>query len=477
MVSKNRLCLVYFAVLCMFSCETRVSQSDTIKIQRKVLRVNLDENIQSLFPPEIKRTSDEFVGQLIYEGLFMKDHLGMLEKRLIEAVNYDSLTKTFHLSLYPGIKFHDGSPLTSRDVYQCFKVLFDMAEPENPSVLRFRDGVLGYSRYAIRRQYGVGQDSVPSGFQIHDKRNLSITWNGSGREFKSLLSQPAFWIYKKTGDRNGAIGTGPFQLEYANADISYSLRRNTDWQWGNERGEAPYLDGVSIRFIKNQDAKISEFLNTSLDILELQSGHEVPTRTRDLTLLDEASRKYGNYRKLAGCNVTMKLFRIRNIYNVNLREIIRLSLMERTPAIQDSIEHFVNRFFPYAFSRKIQVPMINRCNSNCVKAYTEMRDKLGDFLELVPTSSESLNPNAPYIVLEERLIAAYDKKVELGFLPSSSELSTLLLDDNEMIVVMEYYRNSIYSDTMIEGFVEYSNWGMSIPFVKFKQPRVLSMNE
>ncbi|MCL6551629.1 MAG: ABC transporter substrate-binding protein [Firmicutes bacterium] len=150
----------------------------------------------------------------------------------------DGLTWTFKLR--QGVKFHDGSTLTSRDVKASFdKIIFP---PE---------GVVS-ARQAIYQ--GVRAVEAP------DPQTVVFRLKWPVPSFLEKLASPFNWIYKadilardpRWYERN-VMGTGPFRfVEYVRG-ARWVGRRNEDYF---ERGK-PYLDGYTALFIGSRSALIA----------------------------------------------------------------------------------------------------------------------------------------------------------------------------------------------------------------------------
>jgi peptide/nickel transport system substrate-binding protein len=148
--------------------------------------------------------------------------------------------KTYTFKLRHGVKFHDGSPLTSRDVKASLdKVIFP---PEGvPS-----------SRKAMYLM--VDRIEAP------DPYTVVIKLKFASAAFIPALANPYNWIYKADileKDMNwytkNVMGSGPFKFkEYVPGSHVIGVR-NPDYY---EKGK-PYLDGYRALFIKDQAPQVA----------------------------------------------------------------------------------------------------------------------------------------------------------------------------------------------------------------------------
>ncbi|MCK6450235.1 MAG: ABC transporter substrate-binding protein [Alphaproteobacteria bacterium] len=82
----------------------------------KVLRATMHADVRTVDPFWTTQTIAGIHGMMVYDTLFSSDHNLKAQPQMVESwtVSPDRLTYTFVLRL--GLKFHDGSPVTSKDV-------------------------------------------------------------------------------------------------------------------------------------------------------------------------------------------------------------------------------------------------------------------------------------------------------------------------------------------------------------------------
>lgn len=144
----------------------------------------------------------------------------------------DHLVLTVHLR--GGVKFHDGSPFTARDL----KAVVDVVQnPKNAT--------------AAVRNYLADLESVTA----KDDLTLVVKWKRpyflASRTFLGAI--PAMPAKALAGDfdalpiHRAPIGTGPFRFERWEPGASMSYVRNEDY-WGQKA----WLDRVVVRFVKDE---------------------------------------------------------------------------------------------------------------------------------------------------------------------------------------------------------------------------------
>jgi len=159
----------------------------------------------------------------------------------------DGMTWTF--SLHQGVKFHDGSELTSADVKASWdKVVFPPA------------GVVSTRRPLypmVKSIEAPAPDTVV--FRLHYP----------SASFLSMLAHPANFIYaKKYLDQDihwykqNTMGTGPFKLKEYVRGASLEVERNPHyWKPG-----LPYLDGAKYYIIKDDGARAKSIRADRTDV-------------------------------------------------------------------------------------------------------------------------------------------------------------------------------------------------------------------
>jgi peptide/nickel transport system substrate-binding protein len=179
----------------------------------------------------------ERIGELLFDALLTRDeHLNVQPGLAERWETPDPLTYIFHL--HHGVTFHDGRPLTSRDVKWTFDSLLE--------------GKILSTKTATYRY--VDRIDAPDNFTVvfHLKEpNATLLWN---------LSEGAIGIVPY-GSRDEItakpVGSGPFKFVSAELDKEVILARNDDY-WG------PKARVARVRFTVVPD--------TTTRALELRKG-------------------------------------------------------------------------------------------------------------------------------------------------------------------------------------------------------------
>lgn len=153
---------------------------------------------------------------------FTKDR--KLEPFLAESVKVDEKKLTITYKLRKGIKFHDGSELTS-DV-----VLWNIKNSMDCKRMPYADKI---TRIEIVDKYTYV-------LHLSDYHNqMLFSYNVPCNSKQAFETKGKEWV------RSHPVGTGPFRLVEFKRDSHIKWERNKDyWQKG-----LPYLDGIEIKYI------------------------------------------------------------------------------------------------------------------------------------------------------------------------------------------------------------------------------------
>jgi peptide/nickel transport system substrate-binding protein len=163
------------------------------------------------------------------------------------TVSEDGMTWTF--TLHQGVKFHDGSELTSADVKASWDRIIDPPT-----------GVV-----SIRRSNYPMIKSV----EAPDRSTVVFRLHHPSPSFLVSIAHPANFIFaKKYLDQDQqyykahAVGTGPFKLKNYVRGSYLEMERNPDyWKKG-----LPYLDGITYFIIKDTSARAKAIRSDRVDV-------------------------------------------------------------------------------------------------------------------------------------------------------------------------------------------------------------------
>lgn len=289
-----RILIVTLVCSLCFSCNSdNSSKSDQADFRQAkggkfyggVFRINETEYIKNLFPHNITDAFSYRVASQIYEGLFKFDPqtlevtYGLIENFTVEP---SGLKHKFYLK--KGIFFHDnscfdgnkGRELTARDVEYCFTRLCTKSL-SNQHFSIFQGVLKGADKYYEATTGGKKPSFNVEGIRVIDDYTIELELLRPNSLFSVNLARPACFIYPKEAEekygldmRINAVGTGPFTLNSADVveDISIILKRNEKYHLKDDSGnQLPYLDAVSVQFIKDKKTELFEFKKGNLDMI------------------------------------------------------------------------------------------------------------------------------------------------------------------------------------------------------------------
>jgi peptide/nickel transport system substrate-binding protein len=277
-------------------------------------------------PPQITDLNSARVTKRIFEGLVgqelgsYKIVPGLAQKW---DISKDGLTYTFHLR--PGVKFHDGTPLTAEAVKFCFDRQLDDKGPF------YATGTYPYVKGFLGNVAAV-EVVNPSTVQIRLKSPLT--------PFLQYLAHQSLFIYspealKKWGKDivKHPVGTGPFKLEAWEPGVRVVLARN-DSYWG---GAPKVRQAIYVPIIEAQ-ARLSAIKTGEIDLtMDVPPDSLDELRKDPNIVVAEANSSAAWYIALNTRHPVLKDKRVRQALNfaVNKDAIIR-DILKNTAIVSKS---------------------------------------------------------------------------------------------------------------------------------------------
>lgn len=192
---------------------------------------------------------EKYVGHLVFHSLMKYDSNLELVSQLAESIDLDDAGTTYTINLRDNVKWHDGTPFTSRDVAFTYKLMLD------PNY----DGTRTANLLSIEgaQAYRDGQATDVAGIVIVDDHTLQVTTSYPDAVFLEAVAKE-LWILPEhilgavpVADvdahafaRAPTVGTGPFQfVRYAEGQF-IEFSRFDDYFLGR-----PCLDSVVVRIV------------------------------------------------------------------------------------------------------------------------------------------------------------------------------------------------------------------------------------
>lgn len=268
MMKRLHRFLMMILVLGTFACSGPSSQKKEEADHKVVFYYNEKDGISSLDPAESNNTPHIWICHQLYNGLVqLDDSLNVLPCIAKSWEILENGTKyVFHLR--QDVYFHDnpcfpdgkGRKVKAYDFEYSFNRLLIVPNSTARSLLTYVDR----SERCAFRPFQAENDST---FVIYLKQPYSIFLNILTMKYFSVIPYEAVDYYKKSF-RTSAVGTGPFMLKQWEEGNRLILVKNPHYfETDAEGNKLPYIDAVSISFIKDKETAFIEFLNGKLDIL------------------------------------------------------------------------------------------------------------------------------------------------------------------------------------------------------------------
>ncbi|MCD6323864.1 MAG: hypothetical protein J7L55_02000 [Desulfurococcales archaeon] len=217
--------------------------------EKKVLRVGIGIDADTLFPISGTTTTVYNIMRLMYEPLFRVDENGKIRPLLAESYNVSKDGLVYTVKLRKGIRFQDGTPFNATAVKFTFDKIMDpkMVCPSRADFAALKE-VRVVDEYTV--QFVLKYPYAPF---------LTVLAGGTA----SIISPTSF---KKLGDKvfttPYGLGTGPYEFEKWVRGQKIVLKKNPDY-WGKKA----YFDEVVFYVVPDPQTREAKRLSGELDMI------------------------------------------------------------------------------------------------------------------------------------------------------------------------------------------------------------------
>jgi peptide/nickel transport system substrate-binding protein len=189
-----------------------------------------------------------FNNLVLYDQHVPRNTLESIVPDLAESWTWSADGKELTFRLRRGVRWHDGQPVTAKDVECTWNMLLDRATTKR--------------RINPRKSWYWNLEQVTSA----DDYEVTFHLKQPQPAFIALLASGYSPVYPchvpPTQLRQHPIGTGPFKFVSYKPNESIRLERNPDyWKHG-----LPYLDGIEWTIIPNRSTALLAFVSGKLDM-------------------------------------------------------------------------------------------------------------------------------------------------------------------------------------------------------------------
>lgn len=275
------------SLLCLFfvSCTNSIKDND----ERRIFNYNEMNGLSSLDPAAAANFENIWPVNQLFNGLLQMNDSLQVKPCIAKSyeLSEDGLNYVFHLR--NDVFFHDnvcfenarGRKVTAKDFVFSFNRLFDSKVSSASSLL----DIIDQSEKTAYKGFEAINDST---LMIHLKKPFAAFLSVLTMKFFSVVPFEAVDYYK-VDFRKNPVGTGPFVFKMWEEGTKLIMLKNPRYfEKDAQQKPLPYLDAVTVSFIKDRETAFMELLNGKFDML---SG-------ADAFNTNEVLDKEGNLREL-----------------------------------------------------------------------------------------------------------------------------------------------------------------------------------
>jgi len=253
--------LLLLLMLSLFSCGNKKNENS----DKKIFHYNELGGISSLDPAATRNTENIWAVNQLFNGLVQMDDKLNIEPCIAKSwdISEDGRTYTFHLR--NDVLFHNhelfkngkGRQVIAPDFVYSFSRLYNPKVSSAMSLLENID----------KTQKGGFTATNDSTFVIYLKENFSPFLGILTMKYFSVVPQEIVEHYGEDFRKN-PVGTGPFSFKMWQEGTQINMLKNLNYfEKDANNNTLPYLDAVSISFIKDKETSFMQFMKGDLDMV------------------------------------------------------------------------------------------------------------------------------------------------------------------------------------------------------------------
>ena len=327
--------LLYCACLIFGSCHTQTHYTHApLEDSKAVIRLNFYDDITELNPDQTHNDTERLVCELIYEPLYWNDSNRNIQSTFIDSIYQKD--SDWYLTVNP-ITYNHSVLLDATDLKNSLMNLLN-DDRETLKTKEFFEAIEGFSFNTWNRANSKDLAHSLDGIEILNQNTIRFKWSRKNSDFVSSLRSLDLIV------RDSIYGTGSYYISDLVADISCVLTpRDSTW------------NGVNLKFIKNEDLKIKDFLDGNLDIITYCSSSS-KSKSYSTYMEETISNQYSDYQSIR-TNRSVVTVAIIDTQDSLHRQLIERILLCKTQECVDNIHTLANRDSINLYQNKIVDPL------------------------------------------------------------------------------------------------------------------------
>lgn len=333
-----RLIFIALVALTQYSCGGGPPGEE--KDDRTVFRYNESAGITSLDPAFARNLENIWAINQLFNGLVQMDDNFEVQPAIAKSWDISEDGKEYTFYLRDDVYFHD------HEAFKGGKGRRVVASDFVSSFFRIMDEKVASPGSWIFNNIAKTDKSNYTGFVAENDTTLKIYLRNPFPPFLGLLTMQYCSVVppevvEHLGDdfRNNPIGTGPFKFKVWNEGSKLIFVKNENYFETDEDGKKlPYLDAVSISFIKDEQVAYFEFLKGGVDFM---SGLDGSYKDQILTNSGELKEEFKE-------DVNMITHPYLNTEYLGFLVDEDLEIVQNSPVRHKKVRQAIN----YAFDRK-----------------------------------------------------------------------------------------------------------------------------
>ena len=279
-------------------------------------------DLETLDPPRIANSQGVFVASLLFGGLVKLDaELKVVPDAATWTVSEDGLRYTFKLR--NGLRFSDGTPVTSEDVVFSLTRALDPATGSTTGAF-YLANIVGADELAAGRTTDLGIKAVdPQMIQINIKQPSAFFLSqltfacGYIVSKKQVQANPAKWIEKPAG-------TGPFVLKEWMHGQGLILVPNPNYYGGPLQ-----VTELQLPFFEDSQTALLAYRADDLDVMGSQQNSVPAERISEVSDLPDLRTASGFVVRYVGFNNAVKPFNDVRVRQAFARAVDKQTLADK----------------------------------------------------------------------------------------------------------------------------------------------------